>query len=376
MNAKLPFTVIAGLALGLGSLHAAWADDPDNDYERNGNWPSPQIQTRVESRSDGVYIQIEVRQRVPGTNQAPPPQPTGGRPATGTNASATTASTTSGSTAASAGGDASAGRTWTDATGIHHETADGRRISLTPPLVSSATRESWTGRLQQHPNEDPYLVYVNDQFGGLIWVPRSSSADELRFGPPPADGPLQVGAPPGTGQVVDPREIALGVLRRLPLPDIQIRVNPALGLVALPGWFWVEGYDGEPFGASQSVNVPPAVGPEVPSDAVPAGDPRRRGNSVTVEVQLRPSRYEWSFGDGATLMSQSLGKPYPTQSDIQHTYEYSSLQSPNGFPVRLLVEFTAQYRVNGGAPQALPPLRRAYETSYRVQEAQPVLTGR
>ncbi|MGD9890187.1 MAG: hypothetical protein AB7U18_02690, partial [Dehalococcoidia bacterium] len=271
---------------------------------------------------------------------------------------------------------AATGRTWTDATGIHHETADGRQITLTPPMISSATRESWERQLQQHANEDPFLVYVNSEFGGLIWVPRSSSADDLHFGPPLTDGPLQVGALPGAGRAVDPREIALEVLRRLPLPDIQIRVNPTLGLVALPGWFWVEGYDGEPFGASQTVNVPPASGSEVPPDVVPPGDPRRRGGSFTVEVQVRPSRYEWSFGDGATLVSQSLGKPYPTQSDIQHTYEYSSLLLPSGFPVRLMVEFTAQYRINGGAPQGLPPLRRTYETSYRVQEVQPVLTGR
>ena len=44
--------------------------------------------------------------------------------------------------------------------------------------------------------------------------------------------------------------------------------------------------------------------------------------------------------------------------------------------MRLTVEFTAQYRVNGGAPQALPPIRRTYETRYRVQEVQPVLTAR
>ena len=243
-------------------------------------------------------------------------------------------------------------------------------------MISSATRESWGRQLEQHPDEDPYLVYVDGEFAGLTWIPRSATTADLRFGPPPTDGSLQVRTGSNGSQSVDPREIALVILGRVPLPDIQIRANPALGLVALPGWFWVEGYDGAPFGTSRTVTVPPSVGPEVPPSAVPAGDPRRRASSVTVEVQIRPSRYEWSFGDGAGLVTESLGKPYPAQSDIEHTYEFSSLRSPDGFPVRLTVEFVAQYRVNGGAPQALPPIRRTYETSYRVQEVQPVLTAR
>ena len=38
------------------------------------------------------------------------------------------------------------------------------------------------------------------------------------------------------------------------------------------------------------------------------------------------------------------------------------------------VEFAAEFRVNGGGPQALPPIRHTYETDFRVQELQPVLT--
>lgn len=73
-------------------------------------------------------------------------------------------------------------------------------------------------------------------------------------------------------------------------------------------------------------------------------------------------------------MRPSLGQRYPAPSDIQHTYEHSSLGRPAGFAVRLTVEFAAGYRVNGGAAQRLPGLRRTYETGYAVQEVQPVLT--
>lgn len=191
-------------------------------------------------------------------------------------------------------------------------------------------------------------------------------------------GPARVGVPSGAAPraAPDPRRVALQVRDHVPLPDVRIGANPTLGLVGLSSWFWVENYDGRPFGLERRVEVPPVVDPDVPTDEVPANDPRRRPETFTVAVTVRPSRYEWSFGDGTTLLTPSLGKPYPAESDVQHTYEHSSLQSPNGFPVRLTIEFAAEYRVNGGAPQPLPPLRRTYEGAHRVQEIQPVLTGR
>ncbi len=97
---------------------------------------------------------------------------------------------------------------------------------------------------------------------------------------------------------------------------------------------------------------------------------------MTIVVTVRPSRYEWSFGDGTRTVTRSLGKPYPQASDVKHAYEHSSLQAQGGFAVGLTIEFAAEYRVNGGAAQALPPIRQTYESSYRVQEIQPVLTSR
>jgi hypothetical protein len=152
-------------------------------------------------------------------------------------------------------------------------------------------------------------------------------------------------------------------------------MNPGLGLVNLPGWFWVDGYDGKPFGSSQTVTVPPAVGPNVPFAQVPANDPRRQPTSFTVTVQVWPTSYQWSFGDGASLVSQSLGQAYPAQSDIQHTYQFSSLKTANGFPVQLTVIFAAQYQVNGGAPQGLPSISHTYAATYPVQEAQSLLVS-
>jgi hypothetical protein len=179
-----------------------------------------------------------------------------------------------------------------------------------------------------------------------------------------------------TRAAIAPRVFVADILQDVPLPTAKVRMNPDLGLVAVPTWFWLEGYDGRAFGAARRVNIPAEIGDDVSFGDVPRDDPRRRPTEMTVTVTVRPSRYEWSFGDDTRLVASTLGKPYPQASDVKHTYELSSLHSPAGFTVGLTIEFAAVYRINGGAAQALPPIRRSYESSYRVQEIQPVLTSR
>ena len=226
---------------------------------------------------------------------------------------------------------------------------------------------------------------------------------------------------PGAASV-DPADVARDLLAEAPLPNVQIRMNPALGLVAVPAWFWIEGYDGGPITVSRTIEVlpgPPVTGgggddsdpfeglppecrlpenwlaygfgkgevprfvmggmqPLDPSAADPSSDGGGQPStvSVTVEVVLHGTRYAWSFGDGAGLVTTSLGQPYPLQSDIQHVYERSSLGQAPGYPVRVTVEFAAEYRVNGGPPQALPARSQVFETAYRVQEVQSILGAR
>jgi hypothetical protein len=63
-------------------------------------------------------------------------------------------------------------------------------------------------------------------------------------------------------------------------------------------------------------------------------------------------------------------------SDVQHTYGHSSLPFAGGFPIRLTVEYAAEYRVDGDGPFGLPAVRRTYEAGHRVQEIQTVLVAR
>lgn len=150
---------------------------------------------------------------------------------------------------------------------------------------------------------------------------------------------------------VDPVTIALELLSHLPIPDITIDVNPPTGLVALPSWFWLGGYDGAPITSSDSLS------------------------GTTVDVEVEPVGYRWSFGDGTTFETTSLGQPYPAESDVQHTYEQSSLAAGGRYSVTVDVTFAARYRINGGGWETLDPITRTFSNDYPVQQLQSVLVG-
>jgi hypothetical protein len=119
----------------------------------------------------------------------------------------------------------------------------------------------------------------------------------------------------------------------------------------MPSWFWIEGYDGSRIRTSDTL-----------------GD-------VTVEVEIRPTGYRWSFGDGAALETDSVGEAYPQVSDIRHTYQQSSLADGGAFRVTVRITFSVRYRVDGGPWEALDPITRSFSASYPVQQLQSILTG-
>ncbi|MCC6178018.1 MAG: hypothetical protein IT305_22175 [Chloroflexi bacterium] len=191
-----------------------------------------------------------------------------------------------------------------------------------------------------HPDHVFGSVSCDDGFFAFIWIPVGT----------PAGGNVQVVFVDGAG--VDPVAVALELLNHLPVPEIAIQVNPSTGLVALPSWFWIDGYDGSPISSS---------------DSLPG---------VTVDVEIEPLVYRWSFGDGTTSETTSLGQRYPAESDVRHVYEQSSLAAGGAYSVTVEVTFAAQYRVNGGAWEALDPITRSFSNDYPVQQLQSVLVGR
>ncbi len=190
-----------------------------------------------------------------------------------------------------------------------------------------------------HPDHVFGSVSCDDGFFAFIWIPVGT----------PAGGSVQVVFVDGAG--VDPVAVALELLNHLPIPDVAIQANPATGLVALPSWFWIDGYDGSPISSSDSLS------------------------GMTVDVEIEPLVYRWSFGDGTTAETTSLGQRYPAESDIRHVYEQSSLAAGGAYTVTVDVTFAARYRVNGGAWEALEPITRSFSNDYPVQQLQSVLVG-
>lgn len=214
--------------------------------------------------------------------------------------------------------------------------------------VSGWVREG----LEAHPDAIPFAVNCDDGYFGIAWVPVGA----------PSDPNVVVEVLPA--DPVDPAAVAQSLLGLVPLPPITVGANPGTGLVALPSWFWVEGYGGETLAGAETLG------------------------GTTVEVEITPERYDWDFGDGGRMSTTSLGQPYPAESEIQHRYEQSSLVSDGAFRVRLAITFSARYRViteeddgEGGTVIAVgdwvatDPIVRAFEHAYPVQQLQSVLAA-
>lgn len=202
-----------------------------------------------------------------------------------------------------------------------------------------------------NPNSVPFLVACDSGYMGIVWVP-------IDAGPP--DLVVEVEPAPG----VDPLAVAEMLLGLVPLPPIDVGVSPATGLVALPSWFWMAGYDGSTLTGSETLD------------------------DTTVEVEITPERYDWRFGDGHELSTTSTGRPYPEESDITHTYQQSSAIADGTFDVVLEIVFAAQYRVttveedSDGNPvvvvgdwEPMDPIARSFTRAYPVQQVQSVGVG-
>ncbi len=209
---------------------------------------------------------------------------------------------------------------------------------------------------------------------------------------------------------IDPRSEALRMEAELTPPALRIGMNPQLGMVAVPTWFWVEGYDGQNISKTRTlieaheecrfVVVRDDSGEPV---LAPDGRPALRRQcephttTFTIDVQLWPSRYMWDFGDqhgqevtciNASTCLDGLGQAFTDSrhpSTIHHPYVWTSLgrTGVNGdrdaYRISLGITFSAAFRVrvNGGNPtswQNLPDRELSWTASHQVQESQAVLT--
>jgi len=289
-KSRVLLPVIAAAALALSLVSSARADDP---YTPDPNVPTSDATVSVESNGDGVTIYIAVSETSPGSSD-----------------------------------DSSSGGTTDD--------SGGWSCTANVMSIGNATRDWFEREAPLHPGEAPWVVNCDNGFMSIVWLPVDAE---------PAD--VRIVVVPG----VDPASMAADLRDHVPVPDITVGVNPATGLVAMPSWFWIEGYDGSRIRTSDTL-----------------GD-------VTVEVEIRPTGYRWSFGDGAELETDSLGEAYPQVSDIRHTYQQSSLDGGGAFRVTVRITFSVRYRVDDGPWEPLDPITRSFSAAYPVQQLQSILTG-
>jgi hypothetical protein len=185
-------------------------------------------------------------------------------------------------------------------------------------------------------------------------------------------------------QGVDTGAVAGELVQEVRLPDIVVRTNPILGVVAIPTWYWVEGYAGDTLGDTRSVSTShdecrnvEVLDPDTGSPSV-SRECRTVTDTTTVAIRIQPTTYQWSFGDGGRAefgSADGLGTPFrglSVPSTVQHTYEYSSVGLSDGFPLRLTVTFAAAFQVNGGPWQALGDVSRTYASALVVRQIEPL----
>jgi len=177
----------------------------------------------------------------------------------------------------------------------------------------------------------PYYLVCDDGTTSIVWL-------DYTQGDPGQPAPAR-----------DPEEVALHLRDEIPIPQVDVGMNPPRGLVGAESWFWIEGYNGEPI--ANSTNAFGAL----------------------VEVEARVAHYEWSFGDGTVISSDSPGRAYPDRSSVRHMYERSSAGLADGYTVDASFVFSVRYRVNGGSWRSLPGITRTARANYPVRESQAVI---
>jgi hypothetical protein len=236
-------------------------------------------------------------------------------------------------------------------------------------------------------------------------APMFCRRDDWAFIPVNAQGGLPCVAPTRDANI-DPEEFARQLAQTVPLPNIELHMNPELGLTQLPTWFWVEGYDGAVFGRAEplflvkrscTLKVERDERGDLLLDAQQQPQVREEctttTNTVHVEVRLWPKQYSWDFGDkhaqpvacdGISSCTGGLGLPYTDArhpSPIQHTYVWTSIDqgSDDAYRVGLGMVFGAQFRIGFndapfGSWSDVPDRVGAWSRGHQVQQVQAVLS--
>ena len=182
------------LALTLTLAPAAADADVEGGYDPDGSGPQTTTEVTVTSTPEGVTIYIESEQVTPGSEGGP------------------------GSGGGSPGGDGSG--------------SEPPSCQASPVNIGHTSTEWVAEGLAENPGTFPWGVSCDDGSFGIAWVPTDAQGSPevvAGYAPPPP---------------IDPEVVRDAVFEIVPLSPISVRVNPAVGLVAVESWFWVGGYGG------------------------------------------------------------------------------------------------------------------------------------
>jgi hypothetical protein len=144
--------------------------------------------------------------------------------------------------------------------------------------------------------------------------------------------------PPGPGRIID------RVIELVAAPELDIAPSD-IGLTGLETYVWID----EP----APVSVSAAAG------------------GTTVDARAFPSQYLWDWGDGNDTLTYDSGRPWSRNrpGSIEHVYE-----TRGRYDLSVEVVWEAQWRINGGAWQALGFFSLGDSVDYPVRQIQARLT--
>jgi hypothetical protein len=144
--------------------------------------------------------------------------------------------------------------------------------------------------------------------------------------------------PPGPGGIID------RVIELVAAPELDIAPSD-IGLTGLETYVWID--DPAPVSVSASAG------------------------GTTVGARAFPSQYLWDWGDGNDTLTYDSGRPWTRHrpGSIEHVYE-----TRGRYDLSVEVVWEAQWRINGGAWEALGFFSLGDSVDYPVRQVQARLT--
>jgi hypothetical protein len=164
---------------------------------------------------------------------------------------------------------------------------------------------------------------------------------------------------------VDPHSIALQAENSLHLPSPALNFNPpAVSIVNLPTWMWIDSSMWHPYSVSASVG------------------------SVSATAVATPMSVTWSTGDGGVVICDGPGTAFDVEepasqqtTQCTHTFGVSSAGQPSSdgnpndgaFVVVATIDWTVSWLATGATGGGtLPPLTTSTSTQLRVEQVESV----